>query len=89
MSNKQSELQILQQQKRTLGNLLAAKQLAAKRVRPKATYLCGYENFPTMTKYWETIPVRPFEFVVPNDLVSYITEEGYEAGKGKGGKCGK
>ena len=70
MNNKQSELQILQQQKTTLGNLLTAKLLAAKRVRPKATYLCGYESFATMGKFWEVIPTRLFDFVVPNDFVS-------------------
>eukprot|EP00026_Physarum_polycephalum_P000336 Phypoly_transcript_00336.p1 GENE.Phypoly_transcript_00336~~Phypoly_transcript_00336.p1 ORF type:complete len:1616 (-),score=256.83 Phypoly_transcript_00336:128-4975(-) len=75
MINKQSELQILQQQKMTLGNLLTAKLLATKRHRPKATYLCGYENFSAMSKFWETIPTRPFEFPIPNDLVCYMKGE--------------
>jgi hypothetical protein len=70
MTNKQTEMQILQQQKMTLGNLLTAKQLASKRHRPKTTYLCGYENFSALLKHWETIPTRPFEFPIPNDLVS-------------------
>jgi len=61
MSNKQSEMQILQQQKMTLGNLLTAKLLASKRHRPKTTYICGYENFSSMLKFWETIPTKPFE----------------------------
>jgi hypothetical protein len=75
MNNKQSEIQILQQQKITLSNLHTAKLLATKRHRPKATYLCGFENFQLMMKYWETVPQRHFEYSIPNDLVCYIRGE--------------
>ena len=67
--NKPTDARIFQEQKLALSNLLASKQLSAKRHRPKAMYLCGFENFPTMTKFWSSLPILQIE-VIPNDMIS-------------------
>jgi hypothetical protein len=75
MQIKLNEYQILNQQKMNLENLHAVKQLTTMRIRPKVTFMCGFENFWTMHKYWELLPLTTFEYYIPNDTVSYLARK--------------
>lgn len=70
MRIKYNEYHILNQQKMNLENLHAVKQLTTLRLRPKMTFMCGFENFWSMHKFWEALPLTLFDFPPINDTVS-------------------